>query len=235
MLRIEEAFIDKNQFSRPGKARPCTLGIVMHWTANPNASAMQNREYFDSKKMGMDGYGSAHYIVGQEGQVVQCMPDNEVAYHCGSSDKDPKSGKVYTDYAREKFGKYAIDFEKTSPNWCTVGIEMCPLDWEGRFSAETLDSAAELAASLVKKYGLSVESICTHKMVVGWKDCPKLWSDEPSLFDSFLALVAEKAGEKEDKKEEVKEESSNEQGKASPFHVLLGAFSLVWRSICGGS
>lgn len=122
---IEEDFLEVNEFSRPGRIRPSTLGVVMHWTANPNANARQNKEYFDAKKLGMDGYGSAHYIVGQDGTIVQCMPENEVAYHCGTDKLDPASKKVYTDYARTKFKQWAMFPEKSSPNWCTIGIEMC--------------------------------------------------------------------------------------------------------------
>ena len=189
-MMIEEDFLEVNEFSRPGKIRTATLGVVMHWTANPNANAKQNKEYFDAKKLGMDGYGSAHYIVSQDGSIVQCMPENEVAYHCGTDRLDPESHAIYTNYARAKFKQWALHPDKTSPNWCTIGIEMCPTDWEGHFSKETLDSAAELCSIILQRHNLTVDDICTHNMVVGWKDCPKLWCDEPERFIAFKSQVA---------------------------------------------
>lgn len=226
MKQIEKSYIDISEFSRPGKKREETLAIVMHWTANPNADALQNKEYFDAKKLGMDGYGSAHYVVGQEGDIVQCMPDEEVAWHCGTDRLDPESKKIYTDWARAHFRKYALQPEKTSPNWCTVGIEMCPLDWEGELSFATLDSSAELCAMLCKKYGLTVEDVCTHKMVVGWKDCPKLWADYPEKFQGFLQLVKQKM-------RSVEKEGKKEEPKAGSFLALL--ISIFKRLLCGNS
>ena len=53
----------------------------------------------------MSGYGLAHYIIDQNGIIIAAVPENEVAHHCGSSDKDPARGQVYTDEARRRFGK----------------------------------------------------------------------------------------------------------------------------------
>lgn len=189
-MRIEPAYITVNEYSRPGRNIREVLGIVIHWTANPGASAKANRDFFENRKTGYGGYGSAHYIVDQSGLIIAAVPENEVAYHCGSSQPDPKSGKVYTDEARRRFGKYAS--ENNSPNNCTIGIELCPTDNAGTFTRETIDAAVELCATICTRYGLTAAAITTHHDVVGWKNCPKLWTEKPEYLTAFKLEVLRK-------------------------------------------
>lgn len=189
-MQIIHDFITPNEYSRPQRRLYDIKAIVMHWTANPSATAKQNRDYFDAKKTGLGGYASAHYIIDQNGIIIAAVPENEVAYHCGSSVIDPASGKIYTDYAREKFGRYASEY--SSPNNCTIGIEMCPVDNEGNFTDATIAAAVELCADICQRYKLQAEDITTHNAVVGWKDCPKLWTKKPALFSAFKVSVADK-------------------------------------------
>lgn len=186
-MTIKTDYLTPNPYSRPQSLIREYKAIVMHWTANPPASAKNNRDYFENRKNGRSGYGSAHYIIDKSGEILAVIPDNEVAYHCGSSRIDPASGKVYTDYARAKFGKYAAD--NYSPNYCTLGIELCPIDWDGNFSSKTIASAVELCVNLCQRFNLTADDITTHGAVVGWKDCPKLWIDKPTLFEAFVMSV----------------------------------------------
>ena len=189
-MQIIHDFLTINEYSRPGRRIREILGIVMHWTANPGANAKENRDFFENKKTGMSGYGSAHYIIDQNGIIIAAVPEDEVAYHCGSSDKDPASGKVYTDEARRRFGRYAS--ESSSPNLCTLGVELCPKDAAGNFSGATIETAIELCADICKRYGLTAQAITTHHNIVGWKDCPKLWTEKPQLLEAFRQSVADK-------------------------------------------
>jgi N-acetylmuramoyl-L-alanine amidase len=190
-MKVTARLITPNEYSRPQKKINKVMAVVMHWTANPSADAIENRDFFDSRKTGMGGCGSAHYIVGQNGEIVQCIPENEIAYHCGSSEIDPESRKIYTDYARMKFGRFAMLPKITSPNFVTIGIEMCPVDMDGNFTDETIVSAAELCADIIERYNLTAEDITTHHAVVGWKDCPKLWVKKPELFEAFKLTVSD--------------------------------------------
>jgi N-acetylmuramoyl-L-alanine amidase len=113
------------------------------------------------------------------------VPDNEAVYHCGSSRPDPVSGRVYTGWARAKFGPYAERPDINSPNNCTIGIELCVIDGDGNFTPATLTAARELAAKLLKDNRLTLEEAGTHNMMVGWKDCPRLWTKRPELFEEF--------------------------------------------------
>lgn len=186
-MQIIHDFLTENEYSRPGKKLQKVLAVVIHWTANPGATAKQNRDFFENKKTGMSGYASAHYIIDQNGIIVAAVPENEVAYHCGSSKKDPASGKVYTDEARQRFGRYAS--ESSSPNFCTIGVELCPKDAAGNFTDATINSAIELCADICKRYGLTAQAITTHHDIVGWKDCPRLWTKRPELLDAFKLSV----------------------------------------------
>ena len=190
-MRLEEKLITPNEYSRPGTKRHETLALVMHWTANPHADALANVRYFENRKTGMAGYGSAHYVISQDGLILRCIPECEVAYHCGSSQKDPASLKVYTDLARRLFGDYC--YKSTSPNLCTIGVELCPVDSAGRFADATLEAAVDLAADIMVRYGLDSERLVTHQQVVGWKDCPRWWVKHPEAFEAFKLQVASKA------------------------------------------
>lgn len=190
-MKIEDNLLTKNAYSRPGTKIKQIKAIVIHWLANPWQSATSCRDYFEARKDGKNGYGSAHYIVGLSGTITRCIPDNEVAYHVGSSQIDPESGKVYTDLAREKFGMAAIDFKLRSPNECTIGIEHCHIDNMGLMQAATIDSSISLSASLCKQYGLDpLADILLHKEIVGWKDCHKYFVMHPEKWIEYKQSVS---------------------------------------------
>jgi N-acetylmuramoyl-L-alanine amidase len=96
---------------------------------------------------------------------------------------------VYTDWARKLFGDYAT--EMSSPNNCTIGIEMCTIDDDGNFRDATINASIELVANLCRVHGINPEHIGTHHKVVGWKDCPRLWVKRPELFAEFVQHVKE--------------------------------------------
>ena len=127
------------------------------------------------------------------GDIYRAVPDNEVAYHCGSSRVDPASGRIYTNWARKKFGHFVSDPTKNSPNNCTIGIELC-IDRQSNFTPETLTAAVGLVAKLLAENNLATEDIGHHNLVVGWKDCPLPWTKNPELFEKFKDRVREKMG-----------------------------------------
>lgn len=164
-----------NKYSRPGKKLKEVRAIVLHWVANPRTSAEANINYFENRKYGKSGYGSAHYFVDMNGEVFRCIPDDEVSYNCGS--------KTYTRYKTSKFGN-------NNPNNYTIAIELCHLDWEGSFTDETFDSAVDLCTKLCEKYKLNpLLDITTHQAIVGWKDCPRWFVNHPEDFQGFKEKV----------------------------------------------
>ena len=152
-----------------------------------------NRDYFESRKDGKNGYGSAHFIVDLDGTILQCIPNDEIAFHVGSSQVDPVSNKIYTDLAREKFGVYAVDYVHQSPNSLTLGIEMTHKNDKGQFTDATYTATVELAAKLLKDNGLSAESdLLRHYDIVGWKNCPRWFVDNETEWTAFKDAVKAK-------------------------------------------
>jgi len=171
-MNIQKNLLTPNPFSRPGKKLSGVKAVVIHWVANTGSTALQNRNYFESLKNQLQNepcYASAHFIVGIDGEVIQCVPCDEMAYHVGA--------KSYTPDALSKLGNY--------PNDCTIGIELCHPADDGRFSPSTLLTAAELCALLCIQFGLDpVKDIWTHHGITE-KNCPKWFVDYPEKFESF--------------------------------------------------
>lgn len=160
-----------NKYSRPGRLLSAVRGIVIHYVGVAMQRPEQTRKYFEELRHGATGiYASAHYIVGIEGNIIQCIPDNEVAYHCGAN--------AYLSDIPKRLGLY--------PNNTTIGIELCHSDIG--FSNKTLESAAELTATLVKNNGLHISDIYRHYDITG-KNCPKFFVEDPKKWDAFLELV----------------------------------------------
>ncbi|MFA7030555.1 MAG: peptidoglycan recognition family protein, partial [Candidatus Cloacimonadaceae bacterium] len=171
-VAITQELLTPNEYSRPETKLQTIKAIVLHWVANPNSTAKNNRNFFENRKNGRTGYGSAHYIIGLEGEIIQCIPDDEMAYHVGA--------KQYTNYAKTHLG--------TMPNNCTIGIELTHIDWEGTFQETTLNSAICLCRKLLFAYGLNKENIIRHYDVTG-KDCPKYFVDNDDEFEKFKNCI----------------------------------------------
>jgi N-acetylmuramoyl-L-alanine amidase len=192
-VNIIEKLLTINAYSRPGRRLAECRAVILHYVGIPGQRALTTWNYFETTCPRDKHHSSAHYIIGLDGTIYHSVPDNEVAYHCGSSTIDPATGKIYTDWARQKFGPYVLDPTKTSPNNCTIGIEMC-IDGNGNFTPETVNATVELVAKLVSKHNLTTEDIGHHQKVVGWKDCPLPWVKNPNLFEVFKGMVRTKLG-----------------------------------------
>jgi N-acetylmuramoyl-L-alanine amidase len=196
-MNITENLLTPNPFSRPGRAVHPIQALVMHWTAAPMQRATETRNYWDGLK-NQDAadsnaiYASAHYIIDMDGSILQTLEETEIAYQVGSRKPDPASGKVYTDWARACFGDAVCDPHTIGPNVCTLGIEMEPVDGAGNFTVQTLTSAVELAADILLRHSLDTTGLTTHHEIVGYKDCPRLWVNNPALFTVFKEDVAAK-------------------------------------------
>lgn len=133
-------FLEVNPYSRPGTKRQEINQIVIHYVANPGTTAKQNRNYFNNLA-NQTGSGatsaSSHYIIGIDGEILQCIPLDEVAY---------------ANYPR---------------NEDTVSIECCHPDETGEFSEETKASLVRLTAWLCKELHLSVKDVIRHYDVIG--------------------------------------------------------------------
>ena len=153
---IKEKLLTINKYSRPNKKLKKVSGIVVNYTANNGASAIANINFFENRKNGKDGFGSAHYFTDLNGDVYRCVPEDEITYNCGGSE-----------YVKETLEI----LQTTYPNDCTIGIEMC-VNKDGKFNKETYDKTVLLVTYLLKKYDLyDVKYLFRHYDVTR-KICP---------------------------------------------------------------
>lgn len=134
---ISVQLLDMNDYSRPGTEADPITGIVIHYTANPGSTAQQNRDYFNGLQ---DGHGtsvSSHFVVGLDGEIVQCVPTWEIAYASNERNHD------------------------------TISIECCHPDETGKFTDATYISMVKLTAFLCAKYELNADAVIRHYDVTG--------------------------------------------------------------------
>lgn len=134
---IEEDLLPVNDYSRPGAKLDGVSGIVVHYVGNPGTTARQNHSYFRNLAETHEAYASSHFLVGLEGEVIQNVPLDEVAY-C-SSDR----------------------------NHDTISVECCHPDSGGEFTRETYDSLVRLVQWLMEYYGLDTSQVIRHYDVTG--------------------------------------------------------------------
>ena len=142
-LRVETApnidvqLLPINEYSRPGTKLEKIKGIVVHYTGNPGTTAMQNRGYFEGLAETKTTKASSHYIIGLSGEIIQCVPLDEIAYASNQRNVD------------------------------TVSIECCIDNEAGKFNDKTYDSLVQLTAWLVGEYDLTISDIIRHHDVTG--------------------------------------------------------------------
>lgn len=134
---VDVQLLTINDWSRPGIPVDRIRKIVVHYLGNPKTTAQENHDYFESLKDLQDTYMSANYVVGLNGEIIQCVPDGEVAW---------ASNKA---------------------NYYSISIENCHEDTTGRFNNTTYWSDVHLVAYLTEKYGLGRDDIIRHYDVTG--------------------------------------------------------------------
>lgn len=80
-MEIYEILLTINKYSRPGTKLNMIDGIIVHYVGNPNTSALGSCSYFEGLRDGSGISASAHYIIGLQGEIIQCILDNEVAWY----------------------------------------------------------------------------------------------------------------------------------------------------------
>ena len=164
---VTEDLLTVSEYSRPGYALTEVNNIVVHYVGNPGTSAAGNREYFESlsdPSLNPGGYGaSSHYIVGLEGEIVQCIPVYEVAF---------------ANYPR---------------NYDTISIEVCHPDESGEFNETTYWTLVRLCAYLLEQTGMDPEQLIRHYDVSGklcpmyYVEHPDEWTQFKSNVRGYMA------------------------------------------------
>ena len=129
---VTPALLRPNEYSRPGEELGEIKNIFIHYTANPGTTARQNRDYFDGLAESQITSASAHFIIGIQGEILQCLPMDEIGYAV--------KGR----------------------NYDSVSIECCYASESGEFTEATYQSLVELTAYLIGRYDLSEFDLLRH-------------------------------------------------------------------------
>lgn len=62
---------------RPGNNLSSVKHIVVHYVGNTGSTAKDNRDYFAKYQ---NRNVSSHFVVGLQGEIIQCVPINEVSH-----------------------------------------------------------------------------------------------------------------------------------------------------------
>lgn len=148
---IDVQLLTPNEYSRPQLPITQVNYIAIHYTANPGASAQDNRDYFENLSWTHETKVSSHFVIGLEGEVIQCIPSSEMSYATNSRNVD------------------------------TLSIECCHPDETGKFNDTTYESCVKLAAWLCVRFRLDQEAVIRHYDVTGkecpkyYVDNPQAW------------------------------------------------------------
>jgi N-acetyl-anhydromuramyl-L-alanine amidase AmpD len=150
---IEVRYLSIDENSRSGEKLWRVDNIVVHYVANPRSTADQNWRNFENNKPGT----SAHFIIGLEGEIIQCMPLDEVAWAIGTEEG----------------------------NYTSISIECCHPDATGKFTDATLESLTKLVSWLCKELDLGRDDVVRHydyPRQASWgvwhKQCPLYYAND---------------------------------------------------------
>lgn len=135
--KIDEQILTVNEYSRPGTKTDGIKYIVIHYLGNPETTAQENHDYFESLKDLETTYMSANYVIGLEGEIIHCVPDDEIAYASNERNQD------------------------------SISIENCHKDSTGKFTEDTYNSLVKLTAYLSEKCDVDRDHIIRHYDVTG--------------------------------------------------------------------
>ena len=125
---IDEQIIHLHTTARTGTELDGVKNIVIHYVGNPNTTAQNNRDYFDKDSTEV----SSHFLVGLEGEIIQCLPLWEKSAASNWRNND------------------------------TISIEVCHPDETGKFNDKTYDAVIKLASWLLKELGLDESAVIRH-------------------------------------------------------------------------
>lgn len=134
---VDQELLEINPYSRPGTPLEEVNGVVVHYVGNPGTTAAQNRSYFAGLARSGEAYASSHFVIGLDGEIVQCVPLDEIAY-CSSE-----------------------------RNVDTISIECCHPDEEGKFNDATYQSLLRLVRWLQEEFHLDDAQVIRHYDVTG--------------------------------------------------------------------
>ena len=170
MPEMDVQLLTPNEYSRPQIPLEDIGGIVIHYTANPGTTAQENRNYFEGLKDTGATYASSHFVIGLEGEIIQCLPSSEISY--------------------------ASNFRNSD----TLSIECCHPDDSGQFTDATYEALVQLTAWLCENFQVPADQVIRHYDVTGkecpkyFVDHPDAWEQFRQDTAARMAAIEAEAG-----------------------------------------
>lgn len=130
---VDVQLVRVNGTGRRGESIGPIHDIAIHYVGNPGTTAQQNRDYYDHP----DTQVSSHFLIGLDGEIIQCVPLGEKSSATNERNRD------------------------------TISIEVCHPDETGVFTQESYDSLVRLTAWLCDHYHLDRSRVIRHYDVTG--------------------------------------------------------------------
>ena len=130
---IDSQILPEDCNSRTGQKLSEVRDIAVHYVGNPATTAQQNRDYFAQP----DTDVNSHFVIGLEGEVIQCIPLNERSSATNERNVD------------------------------TISIEVCHPDDSGQFTEESYASLVKLTAWLCDHEHIGRDRVIRHYDVTG--------------------------------------------------------------------
>ena len=125
---IDSQIIDVDGASRNGYKLKGVKDIVVHYVGNPVTTAQQNHDFYAGNQSNV----SSHFVVGLDGEIIQCIPINEWSAASNWRNND------------------------------TISIEVCHPDETGKFKKKTYSSLVKLVAWLENVCDIDESHVIRH-------------------------------------------------------------------------
>ena len=125
---IDSQIIDVDGASRNGYKLKGIKDIVVHYEGNPGTTAQQNHDFYAGDQSNV----SSHFVVGLDGEIIQCIPINEWSAASNWRNND------------------------------TISIEVCHPDETGKFKKKTYSSLVKLVAWLENVCDIDESHVIRH-------------------------------------------------------------------------
>ena len=130
---VDVQLVRVNGSGRRGEPIEKVHDIAIHYVGNPGTTAQQNRDFYNNP----DTQVSSHFLIGLDGEIIQCVPLDEKSSATNERNRD------------------------------TISIEVCHPDADGVFTDASYQSLVKLTAWLCDNFHLSRDRVIRHYDVTG--------------------------------------------------------------------
>ncbi len=151
--KIEKKLLTIDSNTRSGQEMEEVKGIIIHNTAEPGQTAEGMWNYYEDLGKSGDISESVHFIIDDDGSIIQTIPCDEIAFHALSKNSD------------------------------CIGIQYCHANSEGSMSGSAYKAMLALVVKLCEEYDLDASDVSLHYDITGrlcpqyYVENPELWQN----------------------------------------------------------